>query len=70
MVSTETQSKIAIWRQRAREGTLTKEEMREALQALAEDRVRAAGASSTSRTKKAAKAAVNSDDLLGELDKL
>lgn len=68
MITPELQSKITIWRQKAREGTLTPAEMREALQALAQDRVRAAGTSAKARTKKAGKAAVNSDDLLSELD--
>ena len=67
MITPELQSKITLWRQKAREGTLTPAEMREALQALAQDRVRAAGTSSKARTKKAGKVAVNSDDLLSEL---
>ena len=71
--SPEMQAKIQIWRQKAREGTLTQDEMREAIAALRQDRVSAAGVSATSREKKAtakAKKNVNSDDLLNELDGL
>ena len=69
--SHEMQAKIQLWRQKAREGTLTQDEMREAIAALRQDRVAAAGVSTASRAKKsatAAKKAVNSDDLLSELD--
>jgi hypothetical protein len=71
--SPETQAKIQLWRQKAREGTLTQEEMREAIVALRQDRVGASGVSAASREKKAtakAKKNVNSDDLLNELDGL
>lgn len=60
-------TKIQLWRQRAREGTLTQEELKEAIQALREDRVKSAKTSATSRAKKVP---VNSDDLLGELDSI
>ena len=71
--SPEMQAKIQLWRQKAREGTLTQDEMREAIAALRQDRVGAAGVSAASREKKAtakAKKNVNSDDLLNELDGL
>lgn len=71
--SQELQAKIQLWRQKAREGTLTQEEMREAIAALRQDRIGAAGTSATSRERKAAARAqknVNSDDLLSELDGL
>lgn len=69
----ETQAKIQLWRQKSREGTLTAEEMREAIAVLRQDRVGAAAISEKSREKKAATRAkkdINSDDLLGELDSL
>lgn len=69
----EMQAKIQLWRQKAREGTLTQDEMREAMAALRQERVNAAATSEKSRAKKAttrAKANINSDDLLGELDNL
>ena len=71
--SPEMQAKIQLWRQKAREGTLTQDEMREAIAALRQDRVGAASVSATSREKRAttrAKANINSDALLGELDNL
>lgn len=70
-LSPEAQAKVQLWRQKAREGTLTQDEMREAIVTLRQDRVAAAGVSAASRAKKsatAAKKAVNSDDLLSELD--
>lgn len=65
-MSPELQTKIQQWRQRAMEGTLTKEEMAEAIKLLREDRVTAVTASAKVRTQ--AKAAIPSaDDLLAEL---
>lgn len=69
-LSPEMQSKVQLWRQKAREGTLTVEERREAIQLLRQDRVGAAQISAASRAKKAPKAPVNADDLLNELDNL
>lgn len=72
-MSPEMQAQIQLWRQKAREGTLTQDEMRQAIAALRADRVGAAGVSEKSREKKAATRAkkdINSDDLLGELDSL
>lgn len=61
--------KIAEWRQKAREGTLTREEMREGIAALRQGRVSAAIASdgARSKSKKQNPASVDSDALLGEL---
>ena len=69
--SPEMQLKIAEWRQKAREGTLTQDEMKEAIAALRKDRgsvAQATAGSKTTRTRKAAAAKPNSDDLLSELD--
>lgn len=66
-------SNIQIWRQKARDGTATPKDMREAIDAIRKERVLSSAVSTKSRataaTKaKAAKAApINSDDLLGEL---
>ena len=65
--STEMQIKLAGWREKARRGELTQEEMREAISALREDRSRAVTAGVATKTR-AAKKVVNSDDLLAELD--
>lgn len=63
----ETQSRLAALRQRAIEGTLTKEEMKQAIIMLRADRVSAVKSSDASK-RKAAKAAIPSaDDMLKEL---
>lgn len=67
MQSPELQSKIAVWRQRALEGTLTQDEMREAVKAMRGDRLAAASASENSRRKVARAVVPNADELLGEL---
>lgn len=62
---------IQTWRQKVNDGTITADEMREAIAAIRGERLGASQNSDASRTKKAAtkaKAApINSDDLLGEL---
>lgn len=63
----EVQAKIQIWRERARAGTLTQDEMREAIVVLRQDRVRASAVSATARKRKAP---VDAEALLGELDNL
>jgi len=71
--SQELQAKIQLWRKKAREGTLTQEEMREAIAALRQDRIGAAGTSAASRERKAttrAKKNISSEELLNELDGL
>lgn len=61
-------SQIQLWRQKSRDGTITAEEMREAIAAIRKERHGASEKSETSRTKRvAAKTPVNSGDLLGEL---
>jgi len=64
-----TQSKIALWRQKAQEGTLSEEEMLEAVRIIRAGRMSAAVATekATSRKKAAAVAAPSGDDLLGEM---
>jgi len=61
-VSLEMQQKVADWRSRAREGTLTIDEMKEAITFLRAERQAMPPAKS-----RAAKPKVNADDLLGEL---
>jgi lipopolysaccharide export system protein LptC len=65
------QEKIQLWRAKAADGSITLEEMREAIKAIRKERVQASEVSKKSRTKKAEKAAaqqpVDSDDLLKEL---
>ena len=64
----ELNAKVAEWRQKSVEGTLSLEDMKEAIQALRGGRVSAAIASSTSRAKKAPIVVQSADDLLGELE--
>lgn len=71
--SPELQLKIQQWRAKAREGTLSQDEMREAIAALRKDRgaiPSATAGSKTTRERKAAAAKPNSDAMLDELDKL
>ena len=67
----ETQALIAKWRQKALDGTLTLEEMRQAVDVMRGDRKNAAQASASSGTRRTkAKAAIPSaDDMLDELGK-
>jgi len=65
----ETNSRIAHWRQKAQEGTLTEEDMIEAIKVLSAGRSFAATASTKSRASKAQAAAPkpNADDLVADL---
>ncbi len=71
--SPELQAKIQTWRQKAREGTLSADEMREAIAALRQDRVMASATSAVAKERKStarAKKDINSDAMLGELEDL
>lgn len=61
-------ARIAEWRQKSREGTLSEEDLQEAVIALRQGRVAAAERSKTGR-KRVAKD-INTDDLLNELENL
>lgn len=70
---TDLSTQVQLWRQKAREGTLTQDDMKEALIALRASRQAAGAISATSREKKGearAKKVINSDSLLNELDNL
>ena len=67
MYSPELQSKIALWRQRAAEGTMTQDDYREAITLLREGRLAAAHAAASSKGKKPP---VDGDSLLDELSGL
>lgn len=72
-ISPEMQAKMAEWRQKARDNTLTKEEMKEAIKLMRTERVGAAATSAASKTRKSAATAkknIDSDDLLSQLDGL
>jgi hypothetical protein len=57
MYSPELSSKIELWRQKSARGELTRDEQKEIVSALRQERVAAHFASTTSRTKKASDAA-------------
>lgn len=63
--------KVSDWRRKAREGTLTVEEMKQALAAIRSERTISSAVSEKSttakRTVKAKAAPIDSDDLLKEL---
>ena len=66
MLSAELQQKMANWRVKAAAGTLSREEMREAILALRGSR--RAAATEATRSKKAP--AKSTDEMLNELDNL
>jgi hypothetical protein len=66
-MSPELQSRISVWRAKAVNGTLTQEEMREAIIALRADRVGAAVASDRSKRAKAKAEIPDASDLLKEM---
>lgn len=67
-VSLEMQAKLAEWRKKSAEGTLTLEEMKQAIVELRAGRQAAGAAASVAKRKAAAKVIPNADELLGELD--
>ena len=64
-------SNIQLWRAKSRDGTITIEEMRQAIAAIRKERVGASTVSADSKEKKAAvskkKAPIDSNAMLGEL---
>ena len=60
-------SQIQLWRQQARDGTITKDDMKLAIEAIRKERVASSEKSTVSRAKKAPKQEIDSDDLLSEL---
>jgi hypothetical protein len=69
----ELSAKMQLYREKASAGSLTREEMREIIVLLQEGRVQAAATSAKSGVRKTAakaKANIDSDGLLGELEDL
>lgn len=66
----ELSAKLALWRERARAGTLSPEDCREAVALLRAGRVSAAYSSETARKAKAKAVIPSADDLLAEMDDL
>ena len=69
-ISTETQARVAEWRAKALNNTLTVDDMREALRVMRGERVGAAAASDASRRKKAKIEIPDAQSLLDELGNL
>lgn len=67
--SPELRGKIAIWRQKQEDGTLTLDDMREAILALRQGRVSAVSESPAAKRKKAIAAVPDADDMLSDLMK-
>ena len=70
LISPELQSKIAIWRMKAAEGTLTQDEMKEAILHLRAGRVNAATSSAAAKRKKAIAAIPAAEDVLSAIENL
>jgi hypothetical protein len=66
-VSFELQMKLTEWRRRTAEGTITLDEMKEAVALVRQGRVAAAAASATAKRKVAKAAIPSADDLLDEI---
>lgn len=66
-MSPELNQRIAVWRSKAAAGTLTKDEMREAIKVLRQDRIAAAANSDRARTSRAKAEIPDADDLLKEM---
>ena len=62
-------AKVQLWRQKAKEGALSHEEMREAISALRAGRM-AASAGNDKKRETAKKPQISSDDLLKQLEGL
>lgn len=69
-VTLEMQAKLAEWRRKSAEGTITLEEMKEAIIALRAGRLAASAAASVAKRKAAAKVIPNADELLDEIEGL
>lgn len=67
-------SNIQVWRAKAADGTITLEEMRDAIAAIRKERVNASEKSATAKTRTATaakkKAPINGESLLDELEGL
>lgn len=68
--SPELQARIAAWRQKAADGTITLDEMKEAIIVMRESRRSASVEAKASRASGGTKAKANADDLLNQLDSL
>lgn len=65
-MSTVITSQLQLWRQKSADGTITTDEMREAIAAIRKERVACSEKSAVSRAKAAPKPKVNADDVLAK----
>jgi hypothetical protein len=70
MISPELQSKLFLWRQKSDNGTITLEEMREAVKELRAGRLTAGMAAKTTGSRKAKGPTQSADAMLSELEGL
>jgi hypothetical protein len=70
IVTPEMSMKIAAWRQKVAEGTLTLDDMKEAIVYLRAGRVNAQNASAASKRKKAIVAIPSAADMLSDLENM
>ncbi len=68
LISAELSSKISLWRAKIADGTITREEMKEAVLHLRQGRLAAAQSATTTKRAKAMKAIPNADDLLSSFE--
>lgn len=59
-------SQIQLWRQKVADGTITTDELREAIAAIRKERVGSSEKSAVSRAKAAPKPKINADDVLAK----
>ena len=69
-ISGELQSKIALWRMKIAEGTITQDEMKEVVRHLRAGRLAAAQASTAAKRKRAIAEIPAAEDFLKEMDDL
>lgn len=69
-ITPEIQAKISLWRQKCQDGSITLDEMKEAILIMRAGRKSAATASDGARRKQAKAAIPNADDMLSELDNI
>ena len=68
LLNHEAQAKIAAWRLKVADGTISQDEMKEAIILLCAGRVSSAAAASASKRKRAIAEIPAADDLLGEIE--
>jgi hypothetical protein len=69
-LSPELLNRIAQWREKSRNGTITKEELQEAILVMREDRLQKASSAPASKSSKKSRSSVDTDALFSELEGL